>query len=140
MTPPHTPPARTSDPPSDARTATPGLRGPDAPTPRPRPSWPLPLVGSLVLAGLTVWLVAAQLPPIGTVITFPPDIDPAVLNATLATLRTTCIARCGTLAFVNFGLVDVDDLPDVAPGTTYPACVCRHPDDTLTRITLRVTR
>lgn len=131
--------SRASVPPNcDARTSL--LRAPGAPTPRARPSWPLPLLGSLVLAGLTVWLVAAQLPPIGSVITFPPDLDPALRNATLATLRTTCIAQCGALAFVNFGLVDVDDLPGVTPGTTYPACICRARDDTLTRITLRVTR
>lgn len=131
--------SRASHPPANlARTTL--LRGRDAPTPRPRPSWLLPLLGTLVLIGLTVWIVAAQLPPVGSVITFPPDTDPALRNATLATLRITCAAQCGTRTFVNFGLVDVDDLPGVTPGTTYPACICRNPDDTLTRITLRVTR
>ena len=100
------------------------------------------LITVLAMGGI-VWLAAGDpiVPPaISPYITFPPDIDPAVLNATLATLRTTCIARCGTLTFANFGLVDVDDLPGIAPDTTYPACICRNRDDTLTRITLRVLR
>ena len=99
------------------------------------------VIGVLSAVSAGLWVLAqAPLPPPAH-ITFPPGLDPAARNATLATLRTACEAQCRPpLRFVNFGLVEVDDLPEAAPGTTYPACICRAPDDTLTRITLRVAR
>ena len=122
--------------------------GGDAPTPVPTPSWlRIPWIGIgmlalfLALFFTIIWLASALDPPVASTITFPPGIDPAQRNATLATLRTTCVTQCrAPLVFVNFVLVEVDDVPNVAPGTTYPACICRAPDDTLTRITLRVAR
>jgi len=99
------------------------------------------VIGALSAVSAGLWVLAQTQLPDSAPITFPPGLDPAARNATLATLRATCEARCRPpLRFVNFGLVEVDDLPEAAPGTTYPACICRAPDDTLTRVTLRLAR